>query len=260
MGGNQNQLLAEALDVEPRVVPYIPELLADIQVMGSWPTVIVELLRPLKFREKSARILDLGCGKGAVAISMARDLGYSVKGIDLFPPFIVAAKDMARKYGVANLCRFEVGDVRAAVTHCRDYDVVVFAAIGGLFSDFSHCIARLRQTVCEGGYIVIDDGFLSHVTRLYKPGYEYYRSHAETVRQLVMHGDTLIEERVIPLEELRACNQKNTDLIRNRAATLAQRHPQHASDFASYVEWEESESEILETETTPAVWLLQRAG
>ncbi len=62
-----------------------------------------------------SRILDLGCGKGAVAIAMARALGCRVTGIDACAPFIEKARERASALGAADRGRFRGGDIQIAV-------------------------------------------------------------------------------------------------------------------------------------------------
>lgn len=255
----QDQKISEAFNVTPELLPYLPELLADIYVLGSWPNVIVQLLRPLPLPPQSTRVLDLGCGKGAVAVAIAQELHFHVLGIDLFPPFIQEANIRAKEDGLVNLCQFEMSDMRDAMKKYRNFDVVIFAGVGGVLGNFSRCVEQLRRTIPSRGYMVIDDGFLAQTEKLDRPGYEHYRSYNETIRQLTVHGDTLVQEMLIPVEELKAYNKKNTERIRKRAEKLAEHHPELADNFNRYVQWEEVESRVLETETIPAVWLLQRA-
>ncbi|MBE0448716.1 MAG: methyltransferase domain-containing protein [Actinobacteria bacterium] len=250
--------LAEVLEVPPEILPYVPELLADIWALGSWPEEIIELLRSLELPTQSTKVLDLGCGKGAVTLPIAEELGFKIRGVDLFLPFIEEATERAKKLGVENLCHYEVGDIHDVLKEGRTYDVVIFASVGGVLGDFAQCVGQLRPASRPRGYMVIDDGFLAHASRLDRPGYQHYRSHEETIRQLTSYGDTLVQERIIPVEQLKAYNQKNTQLIQKRANKLAQQHPEIADSFERYVRWQEAESYILETETIPAIWLLQR--
>lgn len=71
-------------------------------------------------------------------------------------------------------------------------------------------------------------------------------------------GDALVSEILVPSEQMKAYNRKNTELIRQRAEQLAQQHPEMGASFAWYVKQQEIESKILETETMGAVWLLRR--
>ncbi len=58
-----------------------------------------------------ARVLDVGCGKGAATFPAARAAGPGgqVTGIDLAGPMLARARDRARRDGIANVC-FETGD------------------------------------------------------------------------------------------------------------------------------------------------------
>jgi|GEM_PF-6892374 len=105
----------------------------------------------------------------------------------------------------------------------------------------------------------IDDGFLAEPKKIESPGYEHYATHEETLRQLTAHGDALLREVIIPVEDMKALNRYYTELIRRRAEKLAELHPAAADSLLGYVEKQERESEILETAVTGAVWLLQRA-
>lgn len=138
------------------------------------------------------------------------------------------------------------------------YDIVVLAGVGGVLGDFAQTVGRLREALLPGGYLVVDDGFLARSSRSAKPGYEHYRSHEETIRQLTAHGDTLRQEVRIPIEELKAYNQSNMEFIHKRADTLARRHPELVHIFNRFVQAEQAECRMQEEETVPAIWLLQR--
>ncbi len=250
--------LAEALGVSQEILPYLAELLADLRILGTWPEEVIELLKPLNLPAHSTEVLDLGCGKGSVSIPLAEQLNFRIRGIDIFPPFLEEAKKNAKNSAAADRCKFEIGDMRDVLKKNASYDVVIFASVGSILGDFEECVGKLRTAVRPGGYMVIDDGFLSRAPRLDRPGYRHYRPHQETLRQLTNHGDKLIREKIFPVAKLKAFNQKNTDLIRKRAGDLTKNHPDKAELFARYVRWEESECEILENETTLAIWLLQR--
>jgi cyclopropane fatty-acyl-phospholipid synthase-like methyltransferase len=67
-----------------------------------------ELLEYLKSRLEAGRAIDLGCGTGTNAITLAR-MGWQVTGVDFVPKAIDLAKRKARKAGVNVDLR--VGDV-----------------------------------------------------------------------------------------------------------------------------------------------------
>lgn len=203
--------------------------------------------------------MDLGCGKGAVAITLAREFGFQALGVDFFEPFIQEARERAQEMGVASRCQFVCADMRDALGEARDFDVVIYASIGGVLGKFDQCVAKLRRCVHPGGYMLIDDGFLADPEKVESPWYEHCATHQETLRRLTANGDILLREVIIPTDDVKALNRKSTELIRRRVEKLAKLHPEAADSLFWYVEKQERESEIMETAVTSAVWLLQRA-
>ena len=257
MEERQQQEIAQAFDATPELLPFIPELLADLWELGGSVEVVVDLLRPLGLPAETTRILDLGCGKGAAVLTLAKELGFQALGVDLFDPFVQEARECAEEMGIASRCQFVCEDIRNTLLEVRDYDVVIYASVMAL-GRLDECVANLRQCVHPGGYVVIDNAFLTDPREVESPWYEHCATHQETIRRLTSHGDALLREVTIPAEEVKALNRKYTELIHRRAAKLAKLHPEHADSLYGYVEKQERESEIMETTVTSAVWLLQR--
>jgi len=258
MSDHQNREVAAALDATPELLPFIPELLADLWALGSSPELIVEWLRPLGLPPASTRVLDLGCGKGAVAIKLSRELGFQVLGVDLFEPFVEDARRRAEGLGVGDLCQFRKADLRDALSEARDFDIVIYASVGGVLGRLDQFVGALRLALRPGGYMVIDEGFLTEETALDQPGYEHLAAYDQTIKQLTAHGDALLREVIFSSEETRAMNRNYTELIRRRAEQLARRHPEAADSLFDYVKRQERECELFEKEVVAAVWLLQR--
>jgi SAM-dependent methyltransferase len=255
--GHLLQQLAASLDATPEILPQIPYLLADLQQLGSHPEIIADLLRPFCL-PRATTVLDLGCGKGAVSLFLARELQFQILGVDLFEPFIEEARAKGEEEGLDDLCRFEVADMRDVLHRFSEVDVVIVASIGSVLGDLETCVARLRGAVRSKGFIVIEDGFLTGDEPIERRGYEYYVPHREALRQLTAFGDTLEAEILIPAEALQSENRHNTQLIRRRAEQLARTRPELAASLDAYVRNQEIECDILETRTTGAVWLLRR--
>src|SRR5690606_4579014 len=98
------------------------------------------------------RILDLACGKGAVAVRAAATIGCRVVGVDGCEPFIDSARALARRRGVSRRCRFELADVRT----WRDPRPFHAAMMIGLFP-LGRAARLLRAHVRPGGAYLIDD-------------------------------------------------------------------------------------------------------
>lgn len=82
------------------------------------PAPLVELVR--SGRVAPCRALDIGCGTGSYSLFLARE-GFQVTGVDVSPSAIAAAREKARRQGVA--VDFEQADMRADVSHVgRGFD------------------------------------------------------------------------------------------------------------------------------------------
>jgi predicted RNA methylase len=72
-----------AMDGSERALfPYLPYILQDLWELGASPGEIIELVRKHANNYSRLRILDLGCGKGAVSIQLAKELNCSCLGVD----------------------------------------------------------------------------------------------------------------------------------------------------------------------------------
>lgn len=250
--------LALALGVPEALLPLLPELLADIWQLGSWPAHIVDTLRSVGIKADS-KVLELGSGKGAVAVHIAGELRCRVTGIDLFEPFLHEAREQAAVYGVAHLCTFHHADIEAVLSKASEqYDVVVLAGVGSFGGSLRETVVCLRSLVPTGGYIVIDDGFLAAGSMTSFSGYQYYRSQADTHRELTALGDKLLREIVISTSDLKAYNDANNRSIRGRASALISRFPHMRKFIEQFIADELEECRFLEHHTIPAVWLLQK--
>ena len=115
--------------------------------------------------------------------------------------------------------RFEVGDLRQAVKASRTYDVAILAAVGAI-GDYRRTVLEVRRIVRPGGVLVIDDGFLEGDAGRTPPGYGYYRSRGETVRELTSHGDRMMHERLVAANNREVID--DAGVARGRAQPLGQ--------------------------------------
>jgi SAM-dependent methyltransferase len=72
----------------------------------------------------SGHALDLACGQGPGAVWLARR-GLDVWGFDISPVAIGQARDLARRAGVGDRCRFNVADLNAGLPDGPPADVVL---------------------------------------------------------------------------------------------------------------------------------------
>ena len=103
------------------------------------------------------RLLDIGCGWGALIIHAAAHYGVECVGITLSVPQAELARKRMRAAGLNNLCRVEVSDYRD-IDHGQQYDKIVsvgmFEHVGeALLPEYFH---RVWDLLRPGGV------FLNH--------------------------------------------------------------------------------------------------
>lgn len=249
--------LAVYFQVDPAILHLVPDLLQDLDALGSDPELVVSWLGEEGLRGPETRVLDLGCGKGAVAMAVAEELRCRVRGVDAFTPFVETARRRSVSRGIAELCTFEVGDLRETVAKGGAYDAVLLVSVGVLGSP-EEMARGCRACARPDGLMILEEAYLLEPGRLDFAGYGDLVTRAETLRQLTSHGDELIRERRTTLAEMQAQNRRFTASIEARAAELAARHPRHAPAFRAFVEKERRECELLESALECATWMLRR--
>jgi release factor glutamine methyltransferase len=74
--------------------------------------------------DRPLHVLDVGTGSGAIACTIAAETNAIVCGTDISPAAVAIANENVRRWGVADRCRFYVGDLTEPVSAQR-FDVVV---------------------------------------------------------------------------------------------------------------------------------------
>ena len=248
--------MAALLETEADLLPLMPELLADLEALGGSPELTLELLEQVS-PEPEWRVLDLGCGKGALALAVAARFGCRVEGVDGFAPFVDEANVAARERGLADRCRFREGNVRRVVQTDDRYDALIYAGLGDLLGPPAETVAQLRRLLRPGGFMIIGDIFLKPGAPL-SEGYGYALHEDAMLRALTACGDRCVAISTLTDAQMIAINRDNNNRIRRCARNLMDRHPDRAETIAAYVRRQEAECRKLETFFVDAAWLIER--
>ncbi len=251
--------MAKSLESSRSMLPHLPYLLQDLWAMGSSVDQICELVEGLDLHPDGAGVLDLGCGKGAVGIHLAKLLGIKATGVDLMAEFLQDAENRAKDHKVDHLCTFIRQNICDFVKTPHRFDTVILASLGSAIGTIEKTVQTLRTQIRQGGYMIIDDGYLKSADRLDRQGYEHCRNHRETIRSLTSCGDLLLDE----IDTTQVSTTINTDYlikIKKRGRELIEQVPALKKDISEYIERQEEECRILEKELAGAVWLLQKTG
>jgi cyclopropane fatty-acyl-phospholipid synthase-like methyltransferase len=73
----------------------------------------------------SQRILDIGCGKGALLCRAAQNFGITGVGYDLNPTFIDDAKSRSERYDTSDRLQSVVADIQNVPIEPESFDVAI---------------------------------------------------------------------------------------------------------------------------------------
>ena len=254
---SNEEMVAYALEAPTALLPFLPELLADLEELGGNAAAITGVVGDLNLK-KSMTVVDLGCGKGAVAIAVAKHLNLRVIGIDLFEPFIEKCRELAQSRSVSKLCHFIHGDILRLAGQIEPCDIAIFAALGDVLGSLDQTVSVIRQYTKPGGYMVISDGFIKDGGSSDFPGFEQYGNHAEMTARLTACGDTLIGE-IIEAQNCEHDEHREAKMIAARARNIAARRPEIAVEVLTYAEKQAAEYDFMDKNFVGAIWILKRA-
>jgi len=107
----------------------------------------------------SGRILELGCGTGAVCRAIASRLGFvgTVIGSDLSAKLIETAKDITAKSGLKNIEYFQA-DGQGSDAHHGQFDLVLAHTVISHVADPAAFLCEAIRLARPGGQIILHDG------------------------------------------------------------------------------------------------------
>ncbi len=257
MRAKTKKSISDSLETKPSLLSHMPFLLQDLWALGGSLPHIISAVSALKIASPKTRVLDLGCGKGAVAIQIASKFGFYITGIDTMKPFLRDAQLKAAEYGVSHLCEFVRQDILEYVSRKHDFDMVILASLGGIFGSFRNTVTKLRRQVKSGGYMMIDDGYVKQDPLLLRKGYNHYKIHEETLEELTAFGDYLVTE-INTRDFSEKINAEYLKVIEKRGKELMKSYPELQSDLSDYIRTQVEEYAFINEYIEGALWVLQK--
>jgi cyclopropane fatty-acyl-phospholipid synthase-like methyltransferase len=248
------EVVADSLDAPPELLEHLPELFAGLEDLGARATDIVALAAETGLRPGS-QVLDLGCGKGASALALAKTFGCRTLGIDAMPAFVAHATARARREGVADRCQFVVGDIRDAVSRERGYDLVMMLALGEVLGALPATLDALANCAKPTGYVLLDDAYLADDTLAGSEVGVYDR--ATTLEIIQDAGMRVAGERTTDTDEMHTWLQDMTASILAKAEALATRKPELAPSLRDFARRQVEETQYAMGPLVGVTWLLQ---
>lgn len=106
---------------------------------------------------RETRVLDVGCGIGGAARTIAKMAGCAVTGVDLTAEFVATAEELSAMVGMADTTTFRLGNALDLPFDGRDFDVVTMLHVGMNIEDKEALMVELARVTAPGGTVVVYD-------------------------------------------------------------------------------------------------------
>jgi len=124
--------------------------LRDPATRSAWRSLLLRVMP-----EPPARIADMGCGTGGLAVLLG-EAGYRVSGIDVAPGMVQRARAKAVAAGID--ADFEVADAMAPPWPNHTFDVVLARHVVWALTDAALALDRWSELLNSDGRLVLVQG------------------------------------------------------------------------------------------------------
>lgn len=243
--------VARSVDAPPALLPWLHVLFTDLRALGCHPRRTVRLMRESGLK-RGARVVDLGCGLGAVGLELAASMACRVHGIDGCAAFLDTARHRAARRKLDTLCVFEHADLASAVPPRRGLDAAVLLGVMGV----EHGVPLARSWTRRGGMYVIDDA----VQRGNRPAGNHWPSLDDLSDLISSTGDTIVRTWLPTPSESRAQNASLYRRLASRADKLGRSQPRLRGMLRDFLSRQREANELLDRELRSAVWIVLKTG
>ena len=242
---------------DTKLFPFLPYIMQDLWEIGSEPETMIRLIRKHVDNPAGMKVLDIGCGKGAVSVKVSKALGCQCHGIDAIPEFIAFARQKAEEYQVGHLCTFEVGDIRERVKDLAGFDIIILGSVGPVLGDHLTTLRTLSGCIHKDGMLIVDDGYTEDSSDFTHP---LISKRKDLLQQVDAAGMNLVEEEIIPKDDIRASDDHIFKNIKIRCRELMEKHPADKKLFLDYLRQQEIENDVLENKIIASTMVIRFKG
>ncbi len=240
-------------DIE--IFEFFPYILQDIRELGTSPEAVLQLVKKNTKNHEDLRVLDLGCGKGAVSILLSRILKCFCLGIDAVGEFIREAQVKAEECHADMFCRFITGDIRKEIRYLKGFDIIILGATGPVFGSCYDTLSSLADSVKSGGILIVDDGYIPEESDF---KYPHAMKKSEILSDISRAGWSLLDETVFSRDMIKDSDDFIFSSIRKRCLELAEKYPGKSDVFLGYIKRQEEENDILENRLICSLMVIKK--
>jgi len=178
------------MSAEKDMIPLLPLFRPRNRILNPWEKQFPKIFKKLRLK-KGMTVLDIPCGQGGISVPLAKIYGVNVIGYDIIPAYVRYAKEYATEKGVSELCSYNTGDIREVVKRSGDCDVLLWVGPPHVWGNSKPTVKALRNSVRNGGLIIIADAYL--FSRIRKKGsYKDYENLKDANKGYTYFGDDII--------------------------------------------------------------------
>lgn len=104
---------------------------------------------------RNARVLELGCGAGFMAVALAQR-GFTVEAVDHAPAMIELTKQHARQTGTINRVHASIEDAHELRFMDESFDLIVALGVMHWLYDLKKAMLEIVRVLKPGGYVVLN--------------------------------------------------------------------------------------------------------
>ncbi len=198
-----------------------------------------------------SHVLDLGCGKGAVAVAVARSLDCRVLGIDAFDEFVGSCRELAVRFCLSDRCVFRTGLIESVARSRQRFDAVLVLNV----LPYERAIPIARRLTKPGGVYVFDDA-----VRVVRSGDESPFPSADDVASVIERaGDRVERWRIWSGREVIRRDRAAYRLLARAARAIVKGDIRHAGVLRECLRRQRGAIAELSGPIRPACWLVRRA-
>lgn len=107
--------------------------------------------------DKDSHVLDVGCGVGATATFLAKQLGCQVTGVDILPKMVERSQERAIRERVSDRLQFRVGDAQDLPFEDGLFDAVITESVTAFPPDKQKAVKEYVRVTKRGGFVGLNE-------------------------------------------------------------------------------------------------------
>lgn len=153
-----------------------------------------------------ARVLDVGCGKGALLVDLARRFGAVGVGVDINPEFLAEGRALAERHGMAGSVTLIEREAAHLGAPAASFDLGVCIGSTHALGGYPETLRGLAGLVRPGGHVLVGQGYWKR-----DPDPEYLDRLGATAGEMTTHEGNIEAGIAAGLEPAGAWTSRDED-------------------------------------------------